>query len=232
MLPDKVSNFTNCIITCVWADGVNRTPPLLFTYNSAFRLDRNPTKRRTAQQAHLIGLMDKYGISKERIIYVGSERHESRKYVRESPDLIRRFFGVYGVLEGVTIYSDEGNAFFDNGESVLKEHGFKKHVCYPAKVHQYLSPNDNRLHGTSKQSWRNSGIDFSDDIHRCLALLHFLDRDIVKHSRHWWVTNLIEIQEGGVAKHIGQGPCKLSHLHKHWKRSYEQFMNKINKNDE
>ena len=27
----NISKFTNCIVTCVWADGKNRTPPVLFT---------------------------------------------------------------------------------------------------------------------------------------------------------------------------------------------------------
>jgi hypothetical protein len=31
-----VSTYTNCIITCVWADGKNRTPAMLFTYDQRF----------------------------------------------------------------------------------------------------------------------------------------------------------------------------------------------------
>jgi transposase len=32
----QLARFTNCVVTCVWADGVPRTPSLLFTYNQAF----------------------------------------------------------------------------------------------------------------------------------------------------------------------------------------------------
>ena len=148
-----------------------------------------------------------------------------RQYARECPGLIRLFFGNYEVPSGSTIYSDEGNAFFENGESVLLEAGFKKHRCYPSMVHQYASPNDNRLHGTSKQPWRTCGVNFSDDVESCLCLLNFLDRDIVKYSKYWWDRNLVELTEEGVKDLIGQGPCKLSHKHKIWQRSYDQFMN-------
>lgn len=225
MLPEKISKFTNCIVTCVWSNGANKTPSIVFTYNSLFREDRNMTAKRKRDVTYLHELMDKYHISKERIIYIGSDKNETRKYVRECPDLLRRFFSVYGVPPECTIYSDEGNAFFEDSTSVLLKLGFANHRRYPNKVHQYASVNDNRLHGTSKQSWRNCGVDFSDDVASSLALLSFLDRDTVKHSKYWWDRNMILLKEEGVKELIGQGPCKLSHLHKSWKRRYKEFMN-------
>lgn len=42
--------YTNCIVTCVWGDGVNRTPSVLFTYNPNFRTDRTLTFRRRQVQ--------------------------------------------------------------------------------------------------------------------------------------------------------------------------------------
>ena len=231
MVKDNSSTFTNCIVTNIWADSVNRTPSKLFTFNPAFRRDRNSTAKRLLKIAHLDETLDKYGISEDRIIYIGKDKGEMKKYARECPDLVRLFFEDFEVPPGTVVYSDEGNSFFDNGESVLLEVGFKKHYCYPSKVHQYISPNDNRLHGTAKQSWRNCGIDFSDDIESCIALLHYLDRDTVEHSKHWWDKNMIELTEEGAKELIGNGPCKLSHLHKLWKRSYEDFMNENNKDD-
>ena len=50
----SISRFTNCIITCLWADGVNRTPSVLFTYNQQFREDRRTTSRRLSQKDHLM----------------------------------------------------------------------------------------------------------------------------------------------------------------------------------
>ncbi len=120
MVSEKISNFTNCIVTALWSDGINRTPPMLFTFNPAFRTDRNPTKKRNEQEAHFIECLKKYGIDESRIIYIGEDKKEMRKYARECPDLIRLFFEKYGVPPKCTIYSDEGNSFFENGKSVLR----------------------------------------------------------------------------------------------------------------
>ena len=228
MVAESISPFTNCIVTCAWSDGKNRTPSKLFTFNPAYRTDRKMTKRRSEQIEHLNECLDKYGISEDRVIYIGKDKGEMKKYARECPDLIRLFFEGYTIPPESRVYSDNGNSFFDHGESVLEEVGFLKHRCYPAKVHQYLSINDNALHGTSKRTWRTCGVDFADDVKSCLALLSFLDRDIVKYSKHWWDRNLINLTEEGVDALIGKGPCKLSHLHKSWKRSYEDFMNENN----
>jgi hypothetical protein len=98
MYAAPVSSYTNCIITYVWADGVNRTSAMLFTYNAAFRCDRNPTKRRAAQVEHLNECLKKYDIVPERIVYVGKEKNETRKYVTESPELLRQFLVYLKVL--------------------------------------------------------------------------------------------------------------------------------------
>lgn len=225
MVVDNSSNFTNCIVTNVWGDGENRTPAKLYTYNPAFRKDRNPTEIRRQQVAHLNYCLEKYGVSEDRIIYIGNEKREMRKYARECPEIIRLFFKDFEVPTGSTIYSDEGNSFFDKGQSVLLETGFQKHKCYPSKVHQYLSPNDNPLHGTSKQQWRTSGVDFVVDVESCILLLHLLDINTVKYSKYWWDRNMIELTEEGVNELIPQGTSKRSHLQKSWQRSYDDFMN-------
>jgi transposase len=215
-----ISRYTNCIVTCPWADGKNRTPPVLFTYNQNFRLDRPSTARRDAQMEHLLERLAHYGIDKSRIIYVGKDKNEKETYVRESPDLIRRFFALYGIHPDSTVMSDNGNAFFEAGESVLKAIGFKEHLLYPASVHQWLSINDNPLHGTSKAPWRASGVDYSDDVDSCLMLLSLLDRDIIAHSKDWFKRNILELKEEAVRELIGSRGSKKSHLHKEWLRAY------------
>ena len=231
MIADSISKYTNCIITVTWADGINRTPAMLFTYNSAFRTDRNMTKRRKEQVDHLHECLDEYGISAERIVYVGKDKNETRTWVMECPELVRLFFEVYEVPPDVTMFSDAGNSFFEKNESVLEDIGFK-HICYEPLVHQYTSVNDNPWHGSSKQKWRHSGVDFKNDVDSCLTLLYFLDEDITKHGSYWWDRNMILITEEGVADLIGQRPGKLSHKHKDWKRSYEEFMNQFDEDDE
>lgn len=225
MESSSISTFTNCIVTCVWADGVNRTPPMLFTYNQAFRLDRKSTKRRRAQVDHLHQLASQYNITLDRVVYVGKKKGEKGHYVKECPELLRLFFKKYSVPQSVTIYSDNGSSFFEDGASVLEILGFHKHKCYPASVHQWLSANDNRLHGTSKQSWRSSDIDHFDNVASSLCLLHYLDKDIVEHSKYWFERNMIILTEDGVEELISSPTHKMSHLHKAWLRSYRIWMN-------
>ncbi len=221
-----ISKYTNCIITCLWADGKNRTPPMLFTYNPAFRTDRNRTERRDALEAHLAECLKRHKINVDRVVYIGKEKGEKEVYAKECPDLLRRFFEHYGVEDDSTILSDNGNSFFEDGSSVLEDLGFKKHKCYPANVHQYISPNDNPLHGTAKQPWRTCGVDHSDDVDSCLTLLKFLDRDIIKNSQYWFNRNMLEMREEDVEKVVASAGSKKSHLHKAWLRRYRIFMGK------
>ena len=220
MESSKISKYTNCIVTCVWADGKNRTPPILYTKNPAFRRDRKATKRRDGLVQHLDERLELHGIHENRVIYVGKETGEKEVYTHECPDLLKRFFGFYGVSNDSTVLSDNGNSFFEAGESVLKALGFKTHECYPANVHQYISVNDNPLHGTSKRSWRTAVIDHSDDVNSSIALLQYLDRDIINHSKHWFKRNLLGLKETEVADLISAAGSKKSHLHRDWLRAF------------
>jgi len=71
----NVSNFTNCIVTCIWADGVNRTPPVLFTYNKKFLRNRPGGPSKAQQNAKLEHWLEKYEIDLARIVFIG-RRHE------------------------------------------------------------------------------------------------------------------------------------------------------------
>ena len=66
-----ITSFTYCIVTCVWADGVNRTPAVLYTYNQKFRQDLHSTKLRDAQLDHLVDTLQKFEISSDRVVYMG-----------------------------------------------------------------------------------------------------------------------------------------------------------------
>jgi hypothetical protein len=169
---------------------------------------------------HLQERLAHYRINKDRVIYIGKDKGEKETYAKECPDLLRRFFERYEVPAGAVSLSDNRNSFFENSESVLKAIGFENHLFYPANVHQFLSPNDNRLHGTSKGSWRSSGVDHSDDVDSCLMLLNHLDRDIIKYSKYWFNNNILELKEEAVGGLIGTRGPKKSHLHKSWLRAY------------
>lgn len=215
-----ISKFTNCIVTCVWADGINRTPPILYTLNPNFRRDRNLTARRSQLVEHLDECLARHGIDEDRVVYIGKPVGEKEQYAKESPELLRLFFERYGVDDEATVLSDNGNSFFTNGDSVLESIGFKKHLFYAASVHQFLSPNDNRLHGTSKQSWRSPVNDHSDDVNSSLTLLKYLDRDIINHSRFWFDRNILRLKESEVEEVVASAGSKKSHLHKAWLRAY------------
>lgn len=187
------NQFTNCIVTVVWSDGVNRTPPALFTYNGKFRLDRVGRKAWVQERETFQGALVRYGIDPKRIIYIGSEKDETRTYASESAEFLRRFFELYRVRSKGVVFSDNGTAFFPGGVSALEALGFEKHVSYPAPAHQYLSPNDNRLHGTAKARWRSSGVDFKDDVESSLMLVSYLDADLKSHAQTWFQRNILEL---------------------------------------
>jgi len=224
MLGASISPYTNCIVTVVWADGMNRMPPMLFTYNPEFRRDRNTTARRTTLVQHLDDCLKETGIDANRIVYVGKEKDESRTYVTESSALLRIVFKHYKIPKQAVILSDLGSSFIDQGKSVLLDLGFHKHVCYPAAVHQYLSPNDNRLHGTAKKVWRESNFDYKDDVRSSILLLHCLDNDIQTQSKMWFDRNMIQLKESDVEELIGSAGRKFSMIHKLWLRKYCTWM--------
>jgi len=188
-----ITRFTNGIVTVVWSDGVNRTPPVLFTFNGKFRVDRIGRKAWDQEREELVDALTRFGIDARRVIYIGAEKNESRIYASENAELLRRFFALYRIPPNVVAFSDNGRSFFPGGVSALESLGFAKHVPYPAPVHQYLSPNDNRLHGTAKASWRNSGVDFRDDVESSLLLLNHLDVDLVAHGATWFRRNILEL---------------------------------------
>lgn len=185
-----LSRYTNCIVTCEWSDGVNRTPAMLFTYNPDFRLDRKATGRRLELAAHFKTCLERSNIQSDRVIYIGKSTGEKRTYVAESTDLVRRFFKLYGVGCEV-IFSDGGNSLLEQGKSVLLDVRFKDHVVYPADIHQFLSPNDNKLHGAAKQKWRQSSLDYKDDVQASLTLLQYLDDVPASVRKRWWRHNLM-----------------------------------------
>jgi hypothetical protein len=144
-------------------------------------------------------------------------------YAAESPDLLRIFFELYHVPDDVVVFSDNGRAFFPGGVSALEMLGFAKHVAYPAAVHQYLSPNDNRLHGTAKASWRSSGVDFKDDVASSLLLLNHFDVDISTHSASWFKRNITELTQGSAFELISGRSGKGAKVDQDRRNTYRAF---------
>lgn len=186
---DSIPLFTNSIVTCIWADGVNRTPSVLFTYNSLFRRDRHPTAKRTVAVNHLEEVLAEFAVDGRRVVYAGASKGEKRTYCAENPEIIRRFFSLYPNLpKKIVIFSDAGNCFFEGGKDVLLDMGFVNHKMYEPIFHHYVSPNDNKLHGVAKKRWLERFQNFSDDVHSSIALLSFLD-GANEHSAEYFARN-------------------------------------------
>jgi hypothetical protein len=123
--------------------------------------------------------------------------------------------------------SDNGNAFKKGEKSIIKELGYGKHLYYPASVHQYLSPNDNRLHGVAKAVWRSQFKDFTDDVLTSVGLMKCLDDVSEDNIRNWFNSNLF--LEGGVVQDedaralISGRQSKWSELHDACIVAYENW---------
>ena len=189
----KVSRYTNCILTALWSDGVNRTPAMMFTYNPAFRTDARGGRQKQRWLKHYREHLAHYGVSEERVVYMGALKGEKRTYVPESPELIHIFFGHYALDFPVIIFADGGNSTKNLGDLP-----FQAHYYYPSAVHAYLSPNDNGLHGPCKKKWRSKFRAFSDDVDCSLYLLSEMDMYEGEVVRGWFDRNFFRGKKGPV----------------------------------
>jgi len=178
------SRFTNAIITAGKSDGTYYAP-IAYTYNAAFRRDRPSTPKRDAEVAHLDAVLKKYKIDPGRVVYVGNDKKETRVYVSESAELVKKYFEEFIIADDAEIISDAGRAFKD----ALVPLGFSNHRVYPGPVHHFLSMNDNRWHGAAKTKWRALDIDFSDDVEATISLLWCLE-ETAHGIRKWFEQNL------------------------------------------
>ena len=171
----KITRYTNCIITCVFADGKNRTPALLFTYNPKFKRWDNWTKLRGEEESKLDFALDLNGISKDRVFYYDIPLTNSKTYFPECLVVLEVFWRKYPILKDCVIFTDEAKWLSSKGEDPIMRLGCRKHYYYKAHLHHFTSTNDNGLHAPAKQIWANSNIDAEDDVLRSLYLLKQLD---------------------------------------------------------
>lgn len=217
------SKYTNCILTCLWADGKFWTPCMLFTRDPKFDLHRNSTKKRDAEDQHLRRMLKRYKIDYDRIRYMGA-KGDAGVYVSESRELVDMFFAKYDFVEDCHVLSDYGATF----SADMTDLGFARHERYPASVHQWLSPNDNRFHGEAKRQWRAEMRDFSDDVEATLSLMHKLDWVATKHIRKWFDRNLMlstpSITTEAMRKVFGKSAGKKSEWHANCLREFRVWI--------
>ena len=117
------------------------------------------------------------------VFWMGGASH----YVPESRHIVELYGSMMQVPENAVIFHDEGNAFMEDGASILPPIFNCRAATYPPIIHQFLSPNDNHYHGAAKEKWRalarKNGWDKNDSVESSLSLLSYLthyDKEAVK----------------------------------------------------
>jgi len=183
------------------------TECMMFTYNPVFKTERDyagkdGTYRLTVPRAenidHVNSVCAKYGVDRSRIVYIKPPT-PSKKYCRESTDLVIRFFHHY---ENVNrrrrvLLCDKGNCFNEEGKHIGELLKFEKVISYPSDPHCHLSPNDENLHGIAKAHWRAERKPDWDDVESSLYLMKCMD-DVSNetingfYKRNFYVDNISE----------------------------------------
>jgi hypothetical protein len=187
-LRQKISRFTNCIVTMISSSGDQKWC-MMFTYNPAFSSSPPKTKAQRESRAYAKLVARELGITFSRIEYVGKETGEKKKWVAEDPAIYESFLR-YHVVAKSRVFSDAGKAFKRGKVDVVAAQGYE-HVTYPPSVHQWLSPNDNMLHGEAKAKWRALEPDFEDDVRASLLLMKCLDDVPREHIKGWFTKNFM-----------------------------------------
>jgi hypothetical protein len=77
-LSTAITPFTHGMVTGVWSDGGNRTPPVLCTFKGKFRLDRGGRQAWLQARDKWVHALARVGIHEKRVIYLGAATHETR----------------------------------------------------------------------------------------------------------------------------------------------------------
>lgn len=175
------TRFTNCIVVCAFADGSDRAPPMMFTYDARFDFERRQTANRSAETDRIQELhkeLQLHGVSPEDVVYLEPPKTKSGQpysYVGESKDILRQFLEKRKVPKNVTIFHDSGTAFGGKKSTSFKDLGYENCIVFEPAVHQYLSVCDNNWIGAAKQKWNAKFQgDFTDNVSSSLWLLAFL----------------------------------------------------------
>ena len=160
-------------------------------------LRRRPSKKNTKRgrevRAIWVKALSDYGIDESRVDYKKCKYN----YRGECAETYENFLSRYTVESDTLFLHDGGNAFKKQKVSIFDSLGFKSHVQYPSDVHQYLSPNDNKLHGC-KSTWYREYSKFQHDVEAPLRLMQLIDLDIEKNSKKYFLENIIECKKSDV----------------------------------
>lgn len=160
--------YTDCYLTLLWADGVNRTPALLFTYNPDLDPD-GPNADKVLEWCLELGL------TPDRIYYKKSKK----TYYAEDTDMVSTVLDKYKRIvpwAQVHMMHDAGNSFYVNESDVFDDGWCSQVAVYEPTCHGELSPNDNSFHGIVKNEWKHRREKHKGEAKQALYLLHLCDK--------------------------------------------------------
>ena len=181
-------------MTCISPVNGNPTPCVLYTYNPQMAPQATSNgPLALAKRANFVRLLEEYGIDESRIVYTKSTKH----YRGEDYGMFVDYLSRWDFPKDDVFLHDGGNAYKDNGVHIFDALGFKTHVEYPTEVHQWLSPNDNNLHGC-KEKWKVEYPDFDDDPEAALALMTLIDCEAEANAKYYFERNILRVTKARV----------------------------------
>ena len=225
----KISRNTNTIVTGLVSDG-RQLDSHTYTLSSEFRTDRTSTARRDELTKRLSSVLAEHKVADDRICYDGALKGERGTFRGEYSEMVTDYLDhVLEPLAGekILFLSDNGNAFKEDDVSVIEKKGQGKHLFYPACVHQYLSPNDNNLHGVAKARWRSKITDFSDDVRATVALMAELDAVPAAMIKGWFERNFFLaggiVRDEDIIELISGKKSKWTRIHEDCLARYQDY---------
>lgn len=164
----------SCILQCTWADGIDRTPALLFTYSSIAGVDESVVKRNEVIMAEYTVACRKYGVDEMRVLHVDNSAQRDQESMGEKDMFVRLFLEHYNVSKDTTILTNGGIPSKLFSEKLFQELGYGEHLECPSPVHQYLSPNIGVVE-PARAAWQSVERDPSDSVEAVVALLQCID---------------------------------------------------------
>jgi hypothetical protein len=156
--------YTSNFLTVIWADGINRTPCLLFTHNPWFDPDGSHADK-------VMNWCKKFRIARDRIYYLKSSKH----YCKEANSQTSEFCRLYkDQLKGVHMMHDGGNSFKIKKNLVFEEYCQSVSVM-PSAQHGEISTCDNHNNALIKAKGKSKRSKDGNEAYNALALMHAAD---------------------------------------------------------
>lgn len=155
--------YTDSYLICLWAEGYNYTPALMFTHNPAF----DPKGLRWSE---VVQWCRKFDINPDCIYFTKA----GKKYCKECSEQVTTWAVEYeDTLGSARIMRDDGNSFKIGDHSILSEF-VEREIVFPPEQHGILSTCDNNFNAIVKTRWRAERTN-EDEAYDALLLLHLCD---------------------------------------------------------